>query len=157
MITLTFFIIKMATEIWKQLSKFRANIVQKKNHNVLGNTWRPWQNGRHFADHIFVFFIFVYQVNLMGALPPYLNIFFLTLKWWSVDCVLSMWGKIMIPMYRIRLHDLYGLYGPRCPLFPEMPLNLIIHPLAYHNCCILVHVSLKIILTGPNNNKPASV
>ena len=28
--------------------------------------------------------------------------------------MLSMWGNIMIPMYRLRLHGLYGLYGPRC-------------------------------------------
>ena len=38
-----------------------------------------------------------------------------------------MWGKIMIPMYRLWLDDLYGLYGPRCPLSPERPLNLITH------------------------------
>ena len=34
---------------------------------------------------------------------------------WPVDCLLFMWGKIMIPMYRLWLHNLYGLYGPRCP------------------------------------------
>ena len=33
-----------------------------------------------------------------------------------VDCVLSVWGKIMIPMYRLWLHVLYGIDGPRCPL-----------------------------------------
>ena len=38
---------------------------------------------------------------------------------------LSMWGKIIIPMYRSWLHDLYGLYGPRCPLSPKRPINLI--------------------------------
>ena len=27
-----------------------------------------------------------------------------------------MGGKIMIPMYILWLHGLYGLYGPRCPL-----------------------------------------
>ena len=27
-----------------------------------------------------------------------------------------MWGKIMITMYRLWWHGLYGLYGPRCPL-----------------------------------------
>ena len=41
--------------------------------------------------------------------------------------MLSVWGKIMIPMYRLWLHHLYGLYGPRCLLSPEMPLNLITH------------------------------
>ena len=39
----------------------------------------------------------------------------------SQDCGLSMWGKIIIPMYRLWSH---GLYGPRCPLSPERPLNL---------------------------------
>ena len=34
-----------------------------------------------------------------------------------------MWGKIIIPMYRLWLHGLYGLYGPHCPLSPERPLN----------------------------------
>ena len=36
-----------------------------------------------------------------------------------------MWGKIMIPMYRLWLHGLYGLHGPRCPLSPKGLLNLI--------------------------------
>ena len=50
-------------------------------------------------------------------------------KLWPVDCGLSMWGKIMIPMYRLWLHSLFGLYGPCCPLSPERPLNLITHSL----------------------------
>ena len=33
-----------------------------------------------------------------------------------------MWGKIIIPMYRLWLS---GLYGPRCPLSPKRPINLI--------------------------------
>ena len=37
-----------------------------------------------------------------------------------------MWGKIIIPMYRLWLHGLYGLYGPRCPLSPKRLINLII-------------------------------
>ena len=36
-----------------------------------------------------------------------------------------MWGKIIIPMYRLWLHGLYGLYGPWCPLPPKRPINLI--------------------------------
>ena len=36
-----------------------------------------------------------------------------------------MWGKIIVPMYRLWLHGLYGLYGPRCPLSPKRPINLI--------------------------------
>ena len=31
----------------------------------------------------------------------------------------SMWGKIMIPMYRLWLHGLHGLYGPWCLLSPK--------------------------------------
>ena len=42
-----------------------------------------------------------------------------------------MWGKIMIPMYRLWLHSLYGLHGPRCPQSPERPLNLITHSLTH--------------------------
>ena len=34
-------------------------------------------------------------------------------------------GKIIIPMYRSWLNGLYGLYGPRCPLFSKRPINLI--------------------------------
>ena len=44
----------------------------------------------------------------------FFNSFFLKSKLWPVDCVLSMWGNIMIPMYRLWLH---GLYGPRCLLW----------------------------------------
>ena len=36
-----------------------------------------------------------------------------------------MWGKIIIPMYWLWLHGLYGLYGPRCPLSPKRLINLI--------------------------------
>ena len=42
-----------------------------------------------------------------------------------------MWGKIMIPMYRMWLQGVYGLYGPRCPMSPERMLNLITHSLTY--------------------------
>ena len=34
---------------------------------------------------------------------------------------------MMIPIYRLWLHGLYGLYRPCCPLSPERPLNLITH------------------------------
>ena len=36
-----------------------------------------------------------------------------------------MWGKIIIPMYRLWLQDLCGLYGPQCPLSPKRSINLI--------------------------------
>ena len=50
-----------------------------------------------------------------------LIVFFLRL---IITCI-SMWGKIIIPMYRLWLNGLYGLYGPRCPLFSKRPINLI--------------------------------
>ena len=48
-----------------------------------------------------------------------------------------MWGKIIIPMYRLWLHGLYGLYGPRCPLSPKRPINLISLSLFLHWCRVL--------------------
>ena len=48
---------------------------------------------------------------------------------WSVDCVLSIWGKIRIPMCRLWLHCLYGLHGPQCPLSQKRLLNLLTHSL----------------------------
>ena len=45
-----------------------------------------------------------------------------------------MWGKIIIPMYRLWLNGLYGLYGPRCPLFSKRPINLI--SLSLSHLCI---------------------
>ena len=41
-----------------------------------------------------------------------------------------MWGKIIIPIYKLWLHGLYGLYGPRCPLSPKRSINLIYPPLS---------------------------
>ena len=69
----------------------------------------------------------IYQLN---GCPRFLFFFLIPLflsRLWSVDYVLSMWGKIMMPMYRLWLHGLYGLYGPLWPLSPERPLNLINH------------------------------
>ena len=37
----------------------------------------------------------------------------------AVNCVLSMWGKMIIPMYGLWLHGLYGLHGPHCPMSPK--------------------------------------
>ena len=70
-------------------------------------------------------------------------------------CVLSMWGKIMIPMYRLWLHDLYGLYGPRCLLSQKRPLTLISHSLSilqtifcpsYHNGNNIMKIIIDTIL-----------
>ena len=55
-----------------------------------------------------------------------------------------MWGKIIIPMYRLWLNSLYGLYGPRCPLFSKRPINLICLSLSLSlgrslwNCCEVI-------------------
>ena len=45
--------------------------------------------------------------------------FFLKLIW-PLYCVLSMWGKIMIPAYGFWLYDLHGLYGLQCPLSSKL-------------------------------------
>ena len=71
------------------------------------------------------------QIN--GALTffvYYFNWFFLRLII-TCRCGLSMWGKIIIPMYRLWLNSLYGLYGPRCPLFSKRPIDLISLSLPY--------------------------
>ena len=51
-------------------------------------------------------------------------VFFLKSLLWPIYCVLSLWGKIMIPMYRLWLHSLFGLYGPWCPLSPQNAVKL---------------------------------
>ena len=35
-----------------------------------------------------------------------------------------MWEKVIIPMYRLWLHGLYGLYGPRCLLVVKFNSSL---------------------------------
>ena len=52
--------------------------------------------------------------------------------------VLSMWGKIIIPMYRLWLNGLYGLYGPRCPLSSKRPINLISLSLSLCQCWLII-------------------
>ena len=44
--------------------------------------------------------------------------------------LLNLIGCHVLHDVRPRLHGLYGLYGPRCPLSPERPFNLITHSLA---------------------------
>ena len=63
-----------------------------------------------------------------------------------------MWGKIMIPMYRLWLHGLYELYGPRCPLSPERPLNLITHSLTCKSHISIVKGPWKIWINGSNGS-----
>ena len=68
-----------------------------------------------------------------------------------------MWGKIIIPMYRLWLNGLYGLYGPRCPLFSKRPINLIslslsfiksgiLHTLKFHLHTLSCHFWLNLCL-----------
>ena len=42
-------------------------------------------------------------------------------------------------MYRLWLHGLYWLYGSRCPMSPERPLNLITHSLTLRHCISLLY------------------
>ena len=91
------------------------------------------------------------QLILMGALT-FLCFFYS--KLWPVDCGLSIWGKIMMPMYKLWL---YGVYGPCCLLSSEKPLNLITHSL--HNKVRTTHpittkcgnvIALVIVITWLN-------
>ena len=61
-------------------------------------------------------FFLQWQIDLMGGLT-FCACFSFFLKL-IVNCsVLSMWGKIMIPMYRLwLLQGVYGLHGLRCPM-----------------------------------------
>ena len=54
-------------------------------------------------------------VNQMQMAVDYIYLVFIMsmCRYVYVDCVLSMWGKIMIPMYKLWLHGLYGLHEPR--------------------------------------------
>ena len=60
-----------------------------------------------------------------------------------------MWGKIIIPMYRLWLHSLYGLYGPRCPLSQKRPINLISLSL-----CIITDFVAVMLIGGINSLWP---
>ena len=63
----------------------------------------------------------------MGALTflLFFNYFFLKVNCGlQIVCVLSKWGEILIPMYRLWLYGLYGLHRPSCPLSWKRPLNL---------------------------------
>ena len=57
-----------------------------------------------------------------------------------------MWEKIIIPMCRLWLHGLYGLYWPWCPLSPKRQINLI--PLSWPWVVNLLWPSNAIIGSG---------
>ena len=59
------------------------------------------------------------------------NIFFLLIVVCRLCTVLSILGEMMFPIYKLWLHSLYGLHGPRCQLSPKMPFNLITHSPLY--------------------------
>ena len=61
-----------------------------------------------------------------------------------------MWRKIIISMYRLWLHSLYGLYGPRCPMSPKRPIDLISLCLVFfvRLCLSYQTVSIVTILCG---------
>ena len=69
-----------------------------------------------------------------------------------------MWGKIIIPIYRLWLNGLYGLYGPRCPLSSKRPINLISLSLSGSKChgvnltgqwvCFATTISITVTLHG---------
>ena len=92
-----------------------------------------------------LFFCYLFSLCLQVGLlllscVCFLIFFFLKL---IVNCILLCVvyvredkGKIMIPMYRLWLHSLYGLYGPRFPLSLKRLLNLITH--------LIVHLCYKI-------------
>ena len=101
-------------------------------------------------------------------------------------CCLTQWiSKIMIPIYRVWLHGLYGLHGPCCCPGHQQPWYLlcwagiiwsppinILRPrqngrhfpddifkciFVNENVWILVKISLKFVPKGPINNIPALV
>ena len=57
-----------------------------------------------------------------------------------------------IQMYRLWLHGLYGLYGTRCPLSPEMPLNLITHSFTHFEHYIRIWNGEYVHLQGEIEN-----
>ena len=54
-----------------------------------------------------------------------------------------MWGKIIIPMYRLWLNGLCGLYGPRYPLSSKRPINLISLSISLPNYFVVAPVIYK--------------
>ena len=75
---------------------------------------------------------------------------------WPENCAPSLWGKVMIPMYMLWLHDLYGLHGTRCPR------NLITHSRFGFTVALLLHNQVHIphcfnIMTNQLPNKPKDI
>ena len=68
--------------------------------------------------HYHIFRLVLQNFALPWLLSWYLFLslcFLLTFPWLVCCCsCISMWGKIIIPMYRFWLHGLYALHGPNC-------------------------------------------
>ena len=59
-----------------------------------------------------------------------------------------MRGKIIIPMYRLWLHALYGQYGPQCPLIPKkadkLKLSISLHfDMVQYNTVLYAGIHLR--------------
>ena len=59
----------------------------------------------------------------------------------------------MIPMYRLWLHSLYGLYGPHCPLSPDRLLSKLTHSLTHSPTHPPTHPDVACWLTHWVQNK----
>ena len=78
--------------------------------------WLVWYCGvgLYFSQATWTKWTLMSAVPKMPLIPH--SLYFVSCLW-PVYCVLSMWGKIIIPMHTSWLHGLYGLHGPRCPLY----------------------------------------
>ena len=84
-----------------------------------------------------------WQVNLMGALTFlyfFFHIFFLKLIM-ALDCVLSMWEKTMIPMYRLIITQLIWTTWTSLSTVWERPLNLLVHLTFLQNSIFILKLS----------------
>ena len=81
-----------------------------------------WRNG---IKHKYIFLFPLKNLACKG-LMLWLQ-YFVVVRCWQILLQSHdyMWGKIMIPMYRLWFQGLYGLYGPRCLLSPKRPLKWI--------------------------------
>ena len=68
-----------------------------------------------------------------------------------VSCVLSLWEKLIIPVYRLWLHGLYGLYGTWCPLSEKGKRNQsLTHYLPYTVITIAANTAMLLTEYDPN-------
>ena len=82
----------------------------------------------------YLFFLFKYILFIFGSnIVTHMEGGYAMWKktWTDYVLILRLFAFLVnfISMYRLWLHGLYELYGPRCPLSPRRPLNLITHSL----------------------------